>query len=86
MIIKEKKFIIKHVSGNNILFVKNKQNKYDIKGYFTSIENCIKRASSLKIIDLEYYNRLVKSKNKLKTYAQSIYNSIKQLDKDVNGF
>lgn len=86
MTIKEENFIIQEVLGNYTLYIKNKRNKYSVKGYFTSMESCLKRLASLKLIDVKYYNELKELKITLKSYSKSIYKPIKQLNKEVNGF
>lgn len=88
MIIKEKDFIIKYVSGNYVLFVKS-SDKFKIEGYFTSVENCIKRISNLKDFSSDYYKSLYQevkqTQIRLKKYSNSIYYPIKKLDQELNG-
>lgn len=84
MTILENKYAIKYTSSNYVLFLKNKNNKFDIKGYFINLESVFKKIYKLKLISKEDYNDFVKYTKRLENCANYIYKPLENLKKVIN--
>lgn len=94
--IKENDFIIKYSSGNYILFIPTKNNKWKIEGYYTQIESAlrkvylIRKSPKYKLGESaeearDIYIKYKELNKKVKMLGISIFKPIKKLEEKLFG-